>query len=268
MQSLASRNLHAVLRRCHRVSDDGRAGPGQTRSYVGRVRRSRPRLCRLFLYASGRAGSGRPVERDAFRCSPLHDSHGCFDTNGSSAVQWNGTRRVAQRQRRYRRSGCVDDGHREIVRAGYAYVAVSAQRVGVEGGVNLMGLDMSLKTQEPQRYAALRHPGDAYCYDIFSQAGRLVRHGRRNGVLRRLNPRPHGGSRRVSVGPAFDDLRQRRRPAHPGLRRLSGALPIRARRAPGRQLDIRRAGQQCVPTRAVPPRPACRWSPSSPRRTF
>ena len=76
--------------------------------------------------------------------------------------------------------------HREIVRAGYAYVAVSAQRVGVEGGVNLMGLDMSLKSQDPKRYAALDHPGDAFCYDIFSQAGRLVREGQRTGVLREL----------------------------------------------------------------------------------
>jgi hypothetical protein len=65
--------------------------------------------------------------------------------------------------------------HREMLRAGYAYVAVSAQRVGVEGGVNLMGVDMSLKSQDSQRYSSLNHPGDAYAYDIFSQAGRLAR---------------------------------------------------------------------------------------------
>jgi Alpha/beta hydrolase domain len=65
--------------------------------------------------------------------------------------------------------------HREMLRAGYGYVAVSAQRVGVEGGANLMGIDMSLKNQNPQRYSLLQHPGDAYAYDIFSQAGRLVR---------------------------------------------------------------------------------------------
>ncbi|MBV8294845.1 MAG: hypothetical protein JOY55_24100, partial [Mycobacterium sp.] len=76
--------------------------------------------------------------------------------------------------------------HREMVRAGYGYVAVSAQRVGVEGGVNLMGVDMSLKSQGPKRYAALCHPGDAFSYDIFSQAGRIVREGQRNGVLREL----------------------------------------------------------------------------------
>jgi hypothetical protein len=76
--------------------------------------------------------------------------------------------------------------HREIVRAGYAYVAVSAQRVGIAGGVNLMGIDMSLKSQDPKRYAALEHPGDAFCYDIFSQAGRLVKDAQHNGVLREL----------------------------------------------------------------------------------
>ena len=76
--------------------------------------------------------------------------------------------------------------HREIVRAGYAYVAVSVQRVGVEGGINLMGLDMSLKSQDSQRYAALSHPGDAFCYDIFSQAGRIIKEGQRHGVLRGL----------------------------------------------------------------------------------
>jgi hypothetical protein len=64
--------------------------------------------------------------------------------------------------------------HREMLRAGYAYVAVSAQRVGVEGGVNLMGIDMSLKSQDPHRYSSLHHPGDAYAYDVFSQAGRLA----------------------------------------------------------------------------------------------
>ena len=65
--------------------------------------------------------------------------------------------------------------HREMLRAGYGYVAVSAQRVGVEGGVNLMGNDMSLKSQNRQRYSPLCHPGDAYAYDIFSQAGREAR---------------------------------------------------------------------------------------------
>ncbi len=74
--------------------------------------------------------------------------------------------------------------HREMLRAGYAYVAVSAQRVGVEGGVSLLGFDMSLKSQDPTRYAPLSHPGDAFAYDIFSQTGGLIRNA--GGVLQEL----------------------------------------------------------------------------------
>lgn len=66
--------------------------------------------------------------------------------------------------------------HREIARAGYAYVVVSAQKVGIEGGLSLVG-DASLKKRDPQRYSDLRHPGDAYSYDIFTQVGRAVRDG-------------------------------------------------------------------------------------------
>ncbi|MDR3661672.1 MAG: alpha/beta hydrolase domain-containing protein [Mycobacterium sp.] len=78
--------------------------------------------------------------------------------------------------------------HRQMVREGYAYVAVSAQRVGVEGGASRGGADMSLKTQDPIRYAPLRHPGDAFSYDVFSHIGRLVRDAEHNGVLGPLKP--------------------------------------------------------------------------------
>ncbi|TCJ95759.1 alpha/beta hydrolase domain-containing protein [Nocardia alba] len=64
--------------------------------------------------------------------------------------------------------------HRELLRAGYAYVGVSAQQVGIEGGLALVG-DMSLKTLDPQRYAPLHHPGDAFAYDLFSQVGVALR---------------------------------------------------------------------------------------------
>src|SRR6185369_11587092 len=77
--------------------------------------------------------------------------------------------------------------HREIARAGYAYVVVSAQKVGVDGGVTITGMDMSLKKQSPERYSRLSHPGDAYAYDIFSQAGRLVRDASGD-ILGRLQP--------------------------------------------------------------------------------
>jgi hypothetical protein len=77
--------------------------------------------------------------------------------------------------------------HREIARAGFVYVGVSAQRVGVEGGLSL-GADMSLKTLDPERYSNLSHPGDAFAYDIFSQVGRVVRQAGGNAVLGELNP--------------------------------------------------------------------------------
>jgi hypothetical protein len=72
--------------------------------------------------------------------------------------------------------------HREIVRAGCGFVAVSAQRVGVEGGASLVGADMSLKAQNPQRYSGLHHPGDKFAYDIFSQVGLLIRDGAIDGL--------------------------------------------------------------------------------------
>lgn len=65
--------------------------------------------------------------------------------------------------------------HREMIRKGYAYVAVSAQKVGVDGGAAIMQQGRPLKTLDPKRYAALSHPGDAFSYDIFSQAGALAK---------------------------------------------------------------------------------------------
>ncbi|MGO4441774.1 alpha/beta hydrolase domain-containing protein [Mycobacterium sp. 2YAF39] len=75
--------------------------------------------------------------------------------------------------------------HREIARAGYVYVAVSAQQVGIEGGDSLVGANMSLKAQNPERYSSLSHPGDQFSYDIYSQVGRLIRDGAVDG----LNPK-------------------------------------------------------------------------------
>ena len=79
--------------------------------------------------------------------------------------------------------------HRQMIRAGYAYVGVSAQKMGVEGGQSYMGPDNSLKKTHPGRYGALRHPGDAYAFDIYSQVGRLVRAAGPGGVLGPLKPK-------------------------------------------------------------------------------
>lgn len=80
--------------------------------------------------------------------------------------------------------------HRELTRSGFAYVAVSAQIVGVEGGPSLaQGPGAPLKTVDPARYGKLSHPGDAYAYDIFSQVGRLLKGPGASGVLGPLKPK-------------------------------------------------------------------------------
>lgn len=63
----------------------------------------------------------------------------------------------------------------EIVRSGYAWVGVSAQRVGVEGGGIVLGENRVLKVYDPARYGVLSHPGDSFSYDMFSQVGAVVR---------------------------------------------------------------------------------------------
>jgi len=61
----------------------------------------------------------------------------------------------------------------ELIRNGHAWVGVSAQSVGIEGGGVF---PISLKVVDAQRYGSLYHPGDSFSYDIFSQAAQAVRH--------------------------------------------------------------------------------------------
>jgi Alpha/beta hydrolase domain len=131
--------------------------------------------------ASSYAGEGAAGEADyttrIVALAPIDTSN----FNGTVLVEWLNV------------SGGIDTpavwmmAHREIARAGYAYVVVSAQKVGVDGGQTITGIDMSLKKQNPERYSSLSHPGDAYAYDIFSQAGRLVRESSHD-ILGRLEP--------------------------------------------------------------------------------
>jgi Alpha/beta hydrolase domain len=66
-----------------------------------------------------------------------------------------------------------DYSHVELLRAGYAWVGVTAQFVGAE----------FLPVFDSVRYASIFHPGDSWSYDIFSQAGMAILHG---------EPRPLG----------------------------------------------------------------------------
>jgi hypothetical protein len=68
--------------------------------------------------------------------------------------------------------------HPELLRHGSAYVGVSAQRAGVEGGgvLPIPGVEVqALKKWDPPRYGDLSHPGDPHSYDIFSQAAQAIR---------------------------------------------------------------------------------------------
>jgi len=75
--------------------------------------------------------------------------------------------------------------HNAIIRSGAAWVGVSAQAVGVQGGgtVALGGPPGGLKGGDPERYGTLNHPGDIFSYDMFSQAGRAVAQGGKSGPL-------------------------------------------------------------------------------------
>lgn len=65
--------------------------------------------------------------------------------------------------------------HTELIRKGYAWVGVSAQKGGIDGGgINYVGLPLHLKLINFFRYASLVHPGDKYAYDIFGQVGKAI----------------------------------------------------------------------------------------------
>jgi hypothetical protein len=87
--------------------------------------------------------------------------------SGTVVVEWNNV------------SGGVDAGpdwmffHRYLISSGHAWVGVTAQKAGIDGGGLVEG--PHLKLLDPERYQALQHPGDGWSFDIFSQAGRLLR---------------------------------------------------------------------------------------------
>jgi hypothetical protein len=101
--------------------------------------------------------------------------------NGSVVIEWLTV------------SGAVDAAvdwtsvHRELIRDGFAYVAVSAQKAGIDpGGRSTISNSNPLKSVDAARYSGLIHPGDAFAYDIYSQSGRLLK-GRQQGA-RLLGP--------------------------------------------------------------------------------
>jgi hypothetical protein len=67
---------------------------------------------------------------------------------------------------------------------GDAWVGVSAQHVGVHGQADQgdgRPATGGLPIEDPDRYSTLHHPGDAFSYDIFTQAARTLAPGREVG---------------------------------------------------------------------------------------
>ncbi|MEZ5383466.1 MAG: alpha/beta hydrolase domain-containing protein [Microthrixaceae bacterium] len=97
--------------------------------------------------------------------------------NGTVVVEWNNVSSGADVAPDY--TYLAD----EIVRGGYAWVGVSAQHIGIEGGpvavaapgAEMTGAGKGLAAFDPERYGDLSHPGDAFSYDIFTQVGRALR---------------------------------------------------------------------------------------------
>ncbi len=95
----------------------------------------------------------RPVERDRF--------------SGVVVVEWHNV------------SAGIDAApdwgffHRHLAAEGHAWVGVSAQKVGIDGGGFVESIH--LKLLAPERYGGLDHPGDAWSFDIFTQVGELLR---------------------------------------------------------------------------------------------
>ena len=127
-----------------------------------------------------------------------------------------------------------------ILREGYAYVGVSAQKVGVEGGgISLGGAAaMPLKQYDPARYGSLAHPGDAYSYDIYSQAGQALRAPQQVDLLEGLKP-----ARLIAYGESQSAIRMVSyvNGVHPIVKRYDGFF-IHSRGAGGAAFDDKGGG--------------------------
>jgi Alpha/beta hydrolase domain len=94
------------------------------------------------------------------------------DFNGTVIVLWNNV------SAGYENFGGGDSA--EFFEGGYAYAAVSAQRVGVHGTPDN---PQGLRAWDPERYGSLSIPSDDYAFDIFTQAASLVAPDRPRGGL-------------------------------------------------------------------------------------
>ena len=131
--------------------------------------------------------------------------------------------------------------HRHLAAQGHAWVGVSAQKVGIDGGGFVESIH--LKLLAPERYGELEHPGDAWSFDMFTQVGALLREPVEENPLGGLVPDAGAGGRRVAVRRLPGDVHQRRRPPRAALRRLLRARAPRRRGVHRRRVHLRDAGR-------------------------
>ena len=106
-----------------------------------------------------RPGRASPYESRMVIVRPVDPA----DFNGTVIVLWNNV------SAGYENFGGGDSA--ELFEGGYAYVAVSVQRVGVHGQPDN---PQGLRSWDPDRYGSLSIPSDDYSFDIFTQAADLV----------------------------------------------------------------------------------------------
>jgi hypothetical protein len=151
--------------------------------------------------------------------------------------------------------------HRHFMRTGAAWVGVSVQQAGIDGGGLMAGLH--LKLASPERYHMLVHPGDRYAFDLFSQAGSAVRTGA-GSLLGGPSPTLLiAGGQSQSAGflttyinevdpeaKVFDGFLVHGRPANGSP--LNGALFPRGEADAGEAVDVERRIRTQVPTKGTP----------------
>jgi Alpha/beta hydrolase domain len=112
-----------------------------------------------------------------------------------------------------------------LTRDGYAYVGVSAQALGVDGGKSLLGTpgatsaNGGLVGDEPARYGTLHHPGDQYSLDMYAQIGQALR-GPHDAALGGLKPKhilAVGESQSAFYLTTFADALQNRTNVYDGI---------------------------------------------------
>ena len=107
------------------------------------------------------------------------------DVNGTTVVEWAEVSDAGE----FELTVEVHAQSSMLIEDGYAFVLVSVEPRGVCNPVPSACPSTSLRGADPGRYGTLRHPGDAYSFDIFNQALQAIRFPTRVAPLGELDTR-------------------------------------------------------------------------------